>query len=324
MKKIVLFDPSIRSLNKGDEIIMRSAEEQLSELLKDAFAIKSGTHTPAVTIYQNDYKSAETRFYLDADFKFICGSNLMWKSLWGRKPILNINPFNCKPYYDSILMGVGLGRKKQTVDSYTRHLYKKVLSNNYIHSTRDDETKQFVESLGFRAINTGCPTTWKFTPQFCKGIASTKSDTVIFTLTDYLQNKAFDQKMIDILLSKYKHVYFWIQGAYDLAYFQTLTHTESIRIIEPSVEAFNSFLSSRMTDYIGTRLHAGMYALQHKRRAIIVAIDNRTTDMGKSYHMNIINRDEIEGLEQMIEQDLPFDFGLNESNIQEWMSQFLI
>ena len=38
MKTVILFDPGIRSLNKGDEIIMRSAENELNRDAESADA----------------------------------------------------------------------------------------------------------------------------------------------------------------------------------------------------------------------------------------------------------------------------------------------
>ncbi|MEI3046520.1 MAG: polysaccharide pyruvyl transferase family protein [Romboutsia timonensis] len=68
-------------------------------------------------------------------------------------------------------------------------MYSKILSKNYIHSVRDERTKRFVEELGYKAINTGCPTMWKFNDEFCKEVPTKKSDKVIFTLTDYSHDR---------------------------------------------------------------------------------------------------------------------------------------
>ena len=63
MDTIVLFDPGIRSLNKGDEIIMRSAEAALSDILADNYVIKCATHAPAVTFYQNTRLNPRMKVY---------------------------------------------------------------------------------------------------------------------------------------------------------------------------------------------------------------------------------------------------------------------
>ena len=106
MKTVVLFDPSIRSLNMGDHIIMKSAKDELKEIISDKFLIHCATHQPPVTCYQNTRLNPKIKIYDDAQFKFICGSNLLWKNLMIPRPTFNVNLFNTKIYENSILMGV--------------------------------------------------------------------------------------------------------------------------------------------------------------------------------------------------------------------------
>lgn len=75
-------------------------------------------------------------------------------------------------------------------------------------------------------------------------------------------------------------------------------------------------------EYVGTRLHAGMYAMQHKKRSIIIAIDHRVRDMNTVYAINIIERENIYDLEKKINSCFVTDINLNEDNIRKWKSQF--
>ncbi len=324
MKTIILFDPGIRSLNKGDEIIMRSAKNALEKagILKDSYVIHSATHAPVVTFYQNTRKNPRMRFYDEASYKFICGSNLLWKNMLKPRPLFNVNLWNSLPYKDSILMGVGLGETTSKTNLYTKKLYAKILSKKYVHSTRDQLTADFLNSLGYEAINTGCPTMWKFTPEFCKEIPQTKASKAVFTLTDYERSKMYDQKLIDILKKEYEELYFWVQGAFDLEYFRSFNNTEGIHIISPEVDNYSEVLNLPDLDYVGTRLHAGMFAMQHKKRAIILAFDNRVRDMQAAYDLHVIERDEIERLPQMINSTFATDVKLKKDNIDKWLSQF--
>ena len=276
MKAIILFYPGIRSLNKGDEIIMRSSKHELERhhILGSNYVIHSATHAPVVTSYQNTDRNPRMRFYNEAKYKFICGSNLLWKDMFKPRPVFNVNLWNCKPYKNSILMGVGVGQANSRTNAYTKRLYSKILSKEFIHSTRDQVAASFLESLGFKAIDTGCPTMWEFSPEFCSQIPEEKSNNVVFTLTDYGKDKTHDQKLIDILKHEYKNVYYWIQGAFDLEYFNEFSNTDGIQIIPPSVDEYSKVLSMEDIEYVGTRLHAGMFAMQHKKRSIILAIDN--------------------------------------------------
>lgn len=323
MEKIVLFDPGIRSLNKGDEIIMQSAEYELADIIKDKYVIKSATHAPIVTWYQNTNLNPRMRIYHEAQYKFICGSNLIWKNMFKPRPVFNIDLTNCLPYSNSILFGIGIGQVDNKTNLYTKLLYKKILSKDIIHSVRDDAAAEFVRSLGYKAINTGCPTMWRFTPEFCKGIPIKKSNNVIFTLTDYGKEKNFDQKMIDILVSNYNKVYFWIQGVFDKEYFDTFENTKDIIVVPPTIEAYSNILKQDDIEYVGTRLHAGMFAMQHKRRAVLIAIDNRVRDMQLSYDLHVIERSKIDELESYINREFVTDIKIKQENINIWMKQFI-
>ena len=323
MNTIVLFDPSIRSLNMGDHVIMRSAENELACLLEDNYIIHCGTHSPAVTFYQNTSHNPRMKVYDEAEYKFICGSNLLWKNMLLPRPTFNVNLWNCRPYRNSILVGVGTNSVNKEPDFYTRMLYRKILSKDFIHSVRDEETKRLVENLGFRAINTGCPTMWKFTKNFCKQVPTQKASKVIFTLTDYSKDPLNDQKIIDILQQNYPEVYFWVQGVFDMDYFNSLKNTKGIIIVPPTLDAYSKILEEQNVDYVGTRLHAGMYALQHRRRTIILAIDNRVRSMKETYNLKSIERSDVDKLSAIINSDFITDIAISEERIQNWFSQFM-
>ena len=303
---------------------MRSAEHELDEagILEDNYVIHSATHAPIVTFYQNNRKNPYMKFYDRARYKFICGSNLMWKDMLKPRPVFNINLWNCMPYENSIFMGVGVGQARSRTNLYTKKLYGKILSRDYVHSTRDRAAADFLTSLGFRAIDTGCPTMWQFTPEFCADIPVEKADNVIFTLTDYGREREYDQILIDILKREYQKVYFWVQGAYDLEYLQSFRNTEGIEIVAPSLEAYSGVLSLPNIDYVGTRLHAGMFAMQHKKRAIILAIDNRVRDMKATYDLHVLERHAVEELPRMINSSFATDIKIKRENIESWLSQF--
>ena len=325
MENIVLFDPSIRSLNKGDEIIMRSAEKYLSPVLIGNYVIKSATHSPILTFYQNTRLNPRMRFYDDAKYKFLCGSNMIWKNMLKVRPTFNANLFNCMPYRNSIMMGCGIAQTQvKRTNIYTKSLYSKIFSKEYYHSVRDEKAAEFIKSLGYKVINTGCPTMWGFSEEFCKEIPAEKADKVIFTLTDYNKNSEFDGQLIDILLDNYKEVYFWIQGAFDFEYLQTLPHTEKIQIVNPTVDDYSDILACGNIDYVGTRLHAGLFAMQHKIRTIIIAIDNRAISINESYNLNIIDRNKTASdLANKINSDFRTNVKINHKNIELWLNQFM-
>ena len=326
MRTVVLFDPGIRSFNKGDEIIMRSAENMLNNYLKDimssSYVLKCATHSPAVTFYQNSINNPHIKIFDEAIIKLICGSNLLWKDMFKPRPSLNINMWNCRPYRNSTLMGVGLSQTNKRINKYSRDLYGKILSKETIHSTRDERTAEFLRGLGYKAINTGCPTMWTFTDDFCKKIPKTKSKAVVFTLTDFHKDSSNDQTLINILIDNYSKIYFWVQGIGDFDYFRSLKNIENIEVIPPSVVEYDALLNTEELDYIGTRLHAGLFAMQHKKRSIILAIDNRARDIDEAYNLKIIERGSVGELEKTINSEFETKFGLNVENINTWIEQF--
>lgn len=324
MESVILFDPGIRSLNKGDEIIMRSAERELKKqgILAGRYVIHSATHAPIVTFYQNTVRNPRMRFYDEAKYKFICGSNLMWKDMLKPRPVFNVNLWNCRAYANSVLMGVGVGQAQSKTNLYTKKLYEKILSKEYIHSTRDQAAADFLTDLGYKAINTGCPTMWCLTSDFCSEIPEGKAENVVFTLTDYGREKEYDQKLIDILKNEYKKVYFWIQGAFDMEYFNSFENTEDIIIISPDIDEYSAILDMPDIEYVGTRLHAGLFAMQHKKRTIILAIDNRARDMKDAYDLHVLERKDIDQLPEKINSSFKTDVRLRQQNIDLWLSQF--
>lgn len=320
MKRIVLLEPSISSLNIGDYIIVDSIKKELSDLLNNAYIVEQPTQTPLIHFYQKN--DARIKLASEADYRFVCGSNLFWQNMFSLTPQWNCNIFNYKTIKNSILVGVGSGSEKKRLGLYTTSLYKKILNNNYIHSVRDEITKKHVESIGLRAINTGCATMWSLTESHCKKIPSKKKDNVVFTLTDYLKDPIRDKIMIDILLKNYKEVYYWPQGYSDYSYFQKLEIQENIKILQPNLQSMKDILNTNEVDYVGTRLHGGIFAMQHFTRSIIIIIDNRARDMKQNYNLSAIERNDINDLETLINSKWNTELNINEEKIQTWKAQF--
>lgn len=320
MEKILLLDTSVGSLNKGDEIIMKCVRQQLSELTRYANVFTVPTHLSPFDWFQVARGSLRLQFYRDIKYKFVGGSNLLTMDMLTHFPQWNINIFTYKPLKGSILLGVGAG-KGEKINAYTRMLYRKVLSHEYAHSVRDERTKRFMTEMGFKAINTGCPTMWALTEEHCRQIPVAKSDAVVFTLTDYSQDPERDQLLIDVLNRSYRQVYFWVQGSNDYDYFRTFRNIGRITVVPPSVEEYEAVLRTDV-DFVGTRLHAGIFAMRHKKRSIIISVDERARSMSDTYNLNTIERSDLHMLEAMIHGDIVSNVNLDRSAIQSWLDQF--
>lgn len=326
MRNIAIMDTSIMSFNIGDQIIMESAKRELQQIIKDAFVVNMPTHSPLYHWYEFSLRHEDgfRKKLNSVDLKFVCGTNLIEKNMMKRKNSWNINLLDTKFFNEFILVGVGTDGLTQIANFYTRKLYNRALSHKFIHSTRDEKTKIFLESIGFRAINTGCVTIWPLTKKHCSEIPIKKSDSVVFTITDYAQNAKADELMINILCKQYSNIFCWLQGIEDEAYLKTLNikYKDKIKFIPSSMKAYNDFLCSNDCDYVGTRLHAGIKAMQMKKRAIIVGVDNRAMDMCNTYHINLIKRDNIEKLFEFINSEIITDVAIDESKIQRFLNQF--
>lgn len=323
MKKILLLDPSVATINIGDEIIKRSIEKNFPELYEGNYIYSLPTHTHTFSELQLLLYPQKKRDFANADFKFLCGTNALYVNMLRPMPTWNINPFNSSLLNGTICLGVGCGKNADRPNWYTRHLYKKVLSHEFTHSVRDEYTERFLIDMGFRAINTGCPTLWGLTKEHCKKIPSQKSDKVIFSLTGYTPDIENDKELIKILYKNYEKVYFWTQSINDYEYLQSISERKPI-IIAPNLQAYDQILNEDF-DYVGSRLHGGIFAMQHSKRSIIIAIDNRARDMKDSYSLPIIERKETtHELESMINGDWQTEInGLDFKLIKEWKNQFI-
>lgn len=321
MKNVILFDTSIGSFNRGDDIIMKYSQKHLSSILNDKYVIKLPTHTPSFELWQRFKNNGRYRYIKNADYKFICGTNLLSKSLLRPWPNFNLNIFNTSEFKNSILVGVGTTQSCK-IDIYTKTLYKKILSKKYYHSARDEKTKVFIEQLGFKALNTGCPTMWSLTKDFCSKIPKQKSKDVIFTLTNDCPSENKDKYFIDILLKNYKNIYFFPQSIGDVEYFKKL-NKNNIHILPNNIDFLSKFMNEGSLDYIGTRLHCGIFALNHKLRSIILSIDNRAIDISETYKINCISRNDIEKIEDTINSVFETNVGINEANIDFFKRQFI-
>lgn len=323
MKKIVVFDTSYGTFNMGDFIIVDSANSEMYSILKDNFVVRIGTHNPSAHFYQLNPKRKITKFFDNANYKFLLGTNIIKENMFHPWPDWNVNIFNYRFYKNTILVGAGIEGIRKNINLYSKILYKRILSKDYVHSCRDEETKLFLESIGLKAVNTGCPTMWQLDEEFCKKIPTKKAESVIFTLTDYRKDEKADQKLIDILNKNYKNVYFWIQGSYDYEYIKSLRNTENIKFIPPSLEEYRTFLQNNDVDYVGTRLHAGIFAIKNKKRSIIIMVDNRSRDIHSTHNLPAIDRKEIiEKLENMINNDFNTRIKIDSQIINEWKNQF--
>ena len=306
-----------------DFIIDKYIKEEMDFLFSNSIIAEIGTHLPVAHMYQNIRKNITRRACDEANYKFLCGSSMIKTSLLRFSPDWSLNLSSCPYYHNSIAIGIGIGKNSISTDLYTRYIYHRIFSRDYIHSTRDEKTKDFLESIGLKAINTGCPTLWGLTDDLCRKIPHYRKKKVIFTLT-YNNTSPEDKILVDILSSEYDELYFWVQGYGDLDYLKKLTDIRKIHIIGHSLYNYEYIMKSDVEfDYVGTRLHAGIFAIRHGIRSIIISIDNRADDMKEIYNLPIIQRNCIKKeLISRINSQFETDIHIPIDKIERWKEQF--
>lgn len=312
-KKILIFDTSIATQNLGDLIILESVNKTLEKLFPDGRFFNTATH--------ESIGLASYKLHKKADLSFVAGTNLLSSNM-NKYNQWKVNFYDAAFLKDIILLGVGWWQYQNGVNWYTKLLYQKLLHSKYQHSVRDSYTKAKLAQAGLvNCINTGCPTTWSLTPQHCSNIPTVKSDSVVFTLTDYNKNHHADSKLIDFLAKHYDKLYFWPQGSGDLDYLKSFSN--NVELVAPSLRGFDALLeSSDSIDYVGTRLHAGIRAMQHQRRSIIIGVDNRAVEIAKDINLPFLVRENIGGLAGMMDGKWATSLTIDFAAIESWRSQF--
>lgn len=315
MKTVSIIDTTISSYNLGNEIIMDSVNSIVEELFPETFLFRIP--------WEEKFSRKSLRYMASSDFTFFGGTNAFSSHLLRYKQ----HGFRLKDlitFRDLTSFGMGWWQYQSKPDFYSAFFWRSLLSASSIHSVRDEYTKKMLESIGINnVVNTSCPTTWSLTESHCESIPNSKSENVVTTLTDYNPSLPVDKKMIDILFDNYKTVSIWIQGRNDIERFEKIfSDYPDLRVIPPKLSLYDAFLENTECDYIGTRLHAGIRALQRGRRALIVAVDNRALEISKDINLNVVSRGSFDPIINFIDSNFNTTINLPLENIYAWKNQF--
>jgi polysaccharide pyruvyl transferase WcaK-like protein len=313
VNKIAIFDPTIATDNLGDFIIVDSVRQHLYSLFQDDFFYSIPTHECISKISR--------RLVSESSYSFVAGTNMLSSHFWwyrqwkiGIADILQMS--NC------ILFGIGWHKYQSRPDFVSQAIYKKILNRRIAHSVRDKYTEAQLNSVGIdNVINTGCPTMWGLTPEHVRKIPRSSSNAAVVTVTEYLRNEAIDRVWSKAVLAHYDEIFFWPQTFSDLSYARELFDAR-LQIISPSLGAYDEFLASREVDYVGTRLHGGVRALQHRRRAMILQVDNRAREIARDTGLPSLPRDDVSGLLAWMRGSSSVEIDLPWQDIEQWKSQF--
>ena len=309
---INVFDTAIDSDNLGDGIIMDSVWKVLHELFPQAEFLRTPTHRRATL--------AEIRAGRRAPLSIVGGTNIL-KSHMLIRGNWRITPLDYLSWRNIVLMGVGWQQYGGDSDAATRLFFRTVLSKTGLQSVRDMHTHGHLRQHVPGVIYTGCPTMWEFDEAKCRTVAVRKARAAVFALTYYRPAPAEDRQLLELLKRKYERVYFWPQQALDVPYMRELGGSGFVPI-RPDVAEYDRLLASEDVDFVGARLHGGIRALQHGRRALIIPVDNRATEIGKSTALSVIAREDIGAIERWIDNPQPTRIDMPWAAIDRWKAQF--
>lgn len=312
---IALYDTSTGSPNLGDQIIMEAVNREVENLFPYAYVYRIPTH--------DRLGKYGRRILRKSDLVIAGGTNLLF-SYWTKMRQWRLREADLlAARRKCVLMGTGWSKYLQPPSLPARLAYRQLLSPTAVHSVRDNYSAGHLARAGFsNVLNTGCPTLWQLTPALLATVPVRKAGSVVTTLTDYSKAPEADRRMLESLKAAYGRVLFWPQGVGDLAYLREL----DIGGVEPlhvSLAHFDAVLAGTADiDFVGTRLHAGIRALQHGRRSLIVSIDNRAREMGADFNLPVVERDSLGELPARIEMDQTPSISLPWEAIDDWRMQF--
>lgn len=312
-QNLLIYDTSIGSNNSGDYIIMDYCEKIISENMSGNI-FRHPTHRKKKT---NDLPKA-------FQYEIVCGTNLLYSKM--EEQIQWFFPLKFRYLNKLCLLGAGWNKYEDIeVSNYTKKWYYTVLNNGMIHSVRDSYTEHKLKEIGIKnVVNTACPTMWKLTPKWCDEIPKGMGKEVITTVTDYDRNPGKDKFMLETLKELYETVYIWLQGKHDKEYIEQLVDITQYVLVPFPLSEYDKILKNcHGIDYVGTRLHAGIRALNFKRRTIVIGIDNRAVEISNDTKLPVLRRENIEQeLREYIVKEFKTEIVLPVENIERWKRQF--
>lgn len=139
-ERYLLLDTAMGSENSGDHVIMDACGCIADQIFGGAL--------PHVATH---YYSKELEMYPEY-VKLLCGTNILYTHMadqqqWALAKRLGNNR-------NVVLFGVGMSDigVDDAIDAYTKKFYKTLLSDEYLHSVRDEMTKKRLNSIGIENV----------------------------------------------------------------------------------------------------------------------------------------------------------------------------
>ena len=310
----VLLDVSLGSDNIGDHVIMDYCFQACSSALGTDRLDRVPTH-----------RYAPELDHIRGKLKILCGTYLIYTHM--EQSTQWAFPHDVRNFDNLCMLGVGMQDLgiDEPFSEYSLELLHLLLDNKWLHSVRDGYTMRRLHEIGIEnVVNTACPTMWNLTPAHCSSIPKDKAPCCVATVTCHVPDADADAYMLQTLLSEYKHVFIWLQGPYDYTYcLKGVVDPTAFTILPPSLEALDRVLERDDVDYIGARLHAGIRALNHGRRSLVITVDNRARHIAQDTGLPTLERTELrEKLVDWINGSHATEIVLPDKAIAAWKMQF--
>ncbi len=312
MRTICVLDTSVSSDNLGDEIIMEAVSNVLSEVAPDAYAFRAPTH--------ENIGRVSHALIAKSDFCVVGGTNLLQSNMFAGNALWKLKLADALKLRRVVLLGVGWRGYMGPPSRTSKALLSRILHPTLNHSVRDAYSRSLLQTVLPNVSNTSCVTMWGLTPAHCDEIPTARSPSAVTTLTYYNAEPAADRRMLQMVASAYRRTYFWPQQAEDREYFASL-NVAGIVPIGPNLRAYDTLLETEDLDFVGTRLHGGVRALQHKHRAVIIPIDNRAAEIARDTDLPTLSRGDPDALGAWIDGGAKTVINLPQQAIDDWKDQ---
>ena len=316
LNSIAIFDPSIATRNVGDEIISDAARRELRQIFPNSFQATIPTHE---RIGLRSY-----RFATQARYGIIAGSNILTSNMLSDRQ-WRLKPWDVAFIRNLIGLGVGWRAYNQSKNYFSDVMMRKVLSKTAWHSARDEHTRKELISRGVEnVLNTACVTMWNLDVSKLSDLPLERSHRVVTTV-NIGQKSQGDSEFLDLLSNEYDEVYIWSQGIDDEPYIEDFVRrVPNLKRLGPTLAAYDELLAEPLgVDFIGNRLHGGVRALQHGRRALILSVDNRASEIARDTNLPVMSlSDGLSAVRDRIRNPQTIEIQLPVEQIREWRHQF--
>lgn len=307
--QIAILDPSLATDNLGDEVIYQAVESLLFDLFPNAWFHRIATHEAM--------SNRSHKVLREAERIFVAGSNLLPPDGGQWRITLSDSMF----IEGLVVIGAGWQHDTTKLSREASKIIGRSFHRTALHAVRDAPAAENLKAVGLRAVNATCPTLWRLDAEATARIPATKAPEAVVAVTAYRNQPEADAAFLKLVTERYRTVWFYPQMADDIAHIERLGFGH-LKRIRASTDAYTRFLAENDVDYIGSRLHGGIRALQTGKRSLILEVDNRARDIAAHTGLPSARLTDLAAIGDWIDRPAPTVLHLPEADIAAWKAQF--